>query len=337
MNRNRILFALCVALLFSVNAWSQASEICSDTGGGAPVWLNAKVVFGKVVLNGGDDVGRPLKVTVSVVNGARVLASMPVDQSGNYCFRDVDGSGATIIVEVEGREAGRETLESGTAPKMFRRDFELQLGRTTPKRPLISAKYPYTRNDHNSKLYADAESALGAKDNKKAEQVLKELVAADPKDFAAWSLLGSVYIEQENFPAAEKAFQSSLDTRADFAPAMMGIGRVYLVQKRVDDAIAMLLKATKAEPNSAMSFRLLGEAYLLARKGTLGVEALNEAIRLAPVPMAECHLLMALLYDRAGGKSLASREYRLFLEKVPNHPDKKKFEKYIQDNPETPE
>jgi hypothetical protein len=51
--------------------------------------------------------------------------------------------------------------------------------------------------------------------------------------------------------------------------------------------------------------------------------------------MAESHLLLAVLYDRAGAKDLASREYRLFLSKVRDHPDQKKFEKYIKDNPET--
>ena len=97
---------------------------------------------------------------------------------------------------------------------------------------------------------------------------------------------------------------------------------------------AWTVTATAIDPSSARAFQLLGEAYLLARKGTLGVAALNEAVRLDPIGMAECHLLMARLYDLAGVKPLASREYRLFLEKVPQHPEKKKLEKYIKDNPE---
>jgi hypothetical protein len=49
--------------------------------------------------------------------------------------------------------------------------------------------------------------------------------------------------------------------------------------------------------------------------------------------MAECHLLLARLYDRAGAKPYASREYKLFLAKVPGHADAKKFVAYIQENP----
>ena len=50
--------------------------------------------------------------------------------------------------------------------------------------------------------------------------------------------------------------------------------------------------------------------------------------------MAECHLQLAHLYELAGAKKLAAHEYALFMAKVPDHPDRKKFEKYIKDNPE---
>ncbi len=103
--------------------------------------------------------------------------------------------------------------------------------------------------------------------------------------------------------------------------------------KQHDAAIGIFKHATELDPNSARAFQLLGETYLLARQGTLAVEALNEAIRLDPIGMAGCHLQMAHLYELAGAKQLAAKEYKLFLAKVPDHPDKKKFEKFIKDNP----
>ena len=90
----------------------------------------------------------------------------------------------------------------------------------------------------------------------------------------------------------------------------------------------------KTDPTSARAYRLLGEAYLQNKQGNLGLAALDRAIELDPQGMAECHLLKARLYDLAGAKHLASAEYRAFLAKVSDHPDKKKFEQYIQDNPE---
>ena len=50
--------------------------------------------------------------------------------------------------------------------------------------------------------------------------------------------------------------------------------------------------------------------------------------------MAECHLLLGRLYDLAGARNLATREYKAFLAKVPEYSEKKKLEKYIKENPE---
>ena len=88
------------------------------------------------------------------------------------------------------------------------------------------------------------------------------------------------------------------------------------------------------EPNNPKTYRLLGEAYLQAKQGSLGAEALNKAIELDPNGMAECHLLLGHLYELAKAKNLATREYKLFLKKVPDYQDKNKLEEFIKENPE---
>ena len=105
-----------------------------------------------------------------------------------------------------------------------------------------------------------------------------------------------------------------------------------MAQKQYEAGIEIFKHAAALEPNDARTFRLLGEAYLQNKQGTLGAQALNHAIRLDPIGQAECHLQLAHLFQLAGAKELAAAEYKKFLEKVPNHPDKKKFEKYISDN-----
>jgi tetratricopeptide (TPR) repeat protein len=112
------------------------------------------------------------------------------------------------------------------------------------------------------------------------------------------------------------------------------MGQIRMAQKQYLAAIEILKHAASLDTKLARTFQLLGEAYLLSKQGTLGVAALNEAIRLDPQGMAECHLQIAHLYELAGAKQLAAKEYKLFLEKVPDHKDKKRLEKYIKDNPE---
>ena len=337
----RIGLFLAAVILFSANTWSQASQICSDTGG-ATVWLTSRVVYGLVKMTGVEKAERFPKVVVVMTSGARTVASYVIDKptGGSYCFRDVDGSGATLTLEVEGREVGREVLEivPANGPKQFRRDFEIEIGNFSPKaKPaVVSAKYQYPRNDKQAKLYTDANAAISGKDFDTAERSLKKIVDSDKGDYWAWAKLGSVYLERNDFAAAESAFRASLQANPDFVPAAINLGRVYLLGQKNDQAVEVLLTATKTDPKAARAFQLLGEAYIVARKEAPGIEALNQAILLEPVPMAESHLLLAWVYDRAGNKKFASREYKLFLQKVPNHPEAKKFEKYIQDNPAEP-
>ena len=156
----------------------------------------------------------------------------------------------------------------------------------------------------------------------------------DPADFIAWAKLGFLYMEKNLLPEAESAFRKSLELKVEYTPVWINVGLIRIAQKRFEAAIEIFKHAAELEPASARTFQLLGEAYLQTRQGTLGAQALNEAIRLDPIGMAECHLQLAHLYQLAGAKNLATREYKIFLTKVPEHPDKKKFEKFIKDNPE---
>lgn len=335
MNRRTSLILVSIfiiACVLQVNGQG-AAEICGDRAGSS--WSTDASVFGKVHLVGFSSTGRLPKITV-ILDRRGNQQSQTIDRNGHFCFQGVDGGGGTLILELEGKEIIRRSLGATTTfIKQIREDFELQAPDTQQKPPAtISAKFVYPRTEANTELFEKAAAAEKAKDLAGAEKLLKEILAADGKDYVALARLGSVQFERNEHKAAETSYKSSLELKPDFSYAMMNLGRIYLVQNKVDDAIKYLEQTTTAEPNSPRGFQLLGEAYLLARKGTLGVESLYRAIELDPIGMAECHLLVARLFDRAGAKGYASREYRIFLEKVPAHADKAKFEKYIKENPE---
>ena len=178
--------------------------------------------------------------------------------------------------------------------------------------------------------------AEGNKNPRKAIEYLKEIVSIDAADFIAWAKLGSLYFEQKELSDAEAALRKSLELKVEYTPAWINVGQLRVAQKQFEPAIEIFKHAAELDPSSARAFQLLGEAYLQSRQGTLGVQAINEAIKLDPTGMAECHLQLAHLYELAGAKQLAATEYKAFLTKIPNHPDKKKFEKYIKDNSEDP-
>ncbi|HLL99597.1 MAG TPA: tetratricopeptide repeat protein, partial [Pyrinomonadaceae bacterium] len=284
----------------------------------------------------GYDAGAKLpNVTVIFEDGQQSTARLTVGKSGNYCFKRKSGGSGTLIIEVDGIEAARRTLTSfGSAQQ--REDFEIFLTQSqkTPAPGVISAKFSHPANPKTVELYKKTAEAENRKNINQAIEHLKEIVSIDAADFIAWAKLGALYAEKNSLPEAEAAFRKSLELKIEYTPAWMHVGKIRVAQKQFEAAIEIFKHIITLEPTSARAFQLLGEAYLQARQGSLGAQALNEAIRLDPIGMAESHLQLAHLYQLAGAKQQAAREYKLFLTKVPNHPDKKKFEEFIRNNPE---
>ena len=339
-----LVFSISILLLTAAGttvANAQALEICTRSGGAPSLGEGfgaVPYVYGKVKIPEFDPPEKLPKISVGFTERGRPEKRIIVDQTGNYCFRrttnDMD---ALVAVYVDSTEVGRRQI-SGFGPAQQREDFEINI-RPDARQAIpgtINAKYNYPPNAKTSDLYRKAINAEKANEKESLIEILKQIVSADAADFPAWARLGALYFEKKSWGDAEDAFQKALSIRADYVPAMITLSQIYLAQIKTDQALALAQRAVAAEPSSARANQVLGNAYLQAKKGSLGVEALNKAIALDPVGMANSHLLLATLYDRAGAKALASREYRLFLEKVKDHPERKKFERYIKENPEAP-
>lgn len=331
----RIVFLLLFVPALAVVATAQADEFCRESGsmpGLDSPFAHVPYVFGRVVLKGFDPAAKAPKVYVSLVTGQGSPERINVGSSGTYCFKR-SGSGGEIVVEVDGIEAARRTLP-GFGSSQIREDFEI-----TPTHfqmsaipAVVSAKFSHPRNEKTVELYKLTVEAEAGKDRAKAVGLLQEIVARDSDDFIAWAKLGTLYFEQEKYAEANASYRKSLELKIDYLPVWINLGKMRIAQKQYAAAIEILKHAVELDPTSARTHQLLGEVYLLDRKGTLGAEALNNAIRLDPIGMAECHLKLAHLYELAGAKPLAALEYKAFLAKVPDHPDRKKFERFIKEH-----
>jgi hypothetical protein len=331
-------FAVIGLLVFACGgAFAQVDDICADAGLTPSLdspFAHVPYVYGRVILQGVDPTAKSPTVVVIISEGQQSSERQRLDRSGNFCFRR-RGSNSVLIVEVDGVEAARRTLPASSGVQ-HREDFEIHTSRSQRSGPpsVVSAEYTHPTNPKTVEFYKKAVDAETNKDWPKAIEYLGQIVGTDAADFVAWAKLGSIYFEQQNLPEAEAAFRKSLEKRIDYTPAWIFMGQIRMAQKQYLAAIEILKHAASLDTKLARTFQLLGEAYLLSKQGTLGVAALNEAIRLDPRGMAECHLQIAHLYELAGAKQLAAKEYKLFLEKVPDHKDKKRLKKYIKDNPE---
>ncbi len=329
-----ILSSLLVLLPLSVRA--QVDDICREFGVIPSLdlpWAQVPYVYGKVVLSGFDSGAKP-RVTVIFSDRDNPSRRLSLSKTGSYCFKR-SGSGGTLTIEVDGIEITRRSLPSFGGAQQ-REDFDVYANTDQRSVPpgTISGKFSHRRNEKTVPLYAKAATAEKAKDLEMAAGYLKEIVAIDPADFIAWSILGSLYLKQNAFAESDAAFRKSLALKIEYTPAWISVAKLRIAQKQPEAAIEIHKHAVSLEPESADTYRLLGETYLQAKQGNLGVEALNQAIKLDPVGMADCHLLIARLYELAGAKNLAAREYKAFLLKVPDYADKAKLEKYVKENPD---
>ena len=331
-----VILAFAAFAAFPAVVRPQVDDICREFGVIPSLdmpWAQVPYVYGKVVLNGFDLAANP-RVTVVFADRDNPSKKITLSKTGNYCFRRT-ASGGSLVIELNGIEVARRSLPSFGGAQQ-REDFDIYSDSSQQSAPpgAISAKLTHPRNDKTVDLYQKAAAAEKSKELDKATTFVKEIVAIDPADFIAWSILGSLYLEQRSFAESDAAFRKSLALKIEYTPAWINVGRLRVAQKQLEAAIEIFKHAASLEPKSARIYKLLGETYLQAKQGTLGVEALEHAISLDPLGMAECHLLIARLYDLAGAKKFAAREYKAFLSKVPDYVDKKKLEKYIQENPE---
>lgn len=333
-----ISFAFILLAVASSPVFSQDDENRQATGlpfkiepspAGGPM-----VVSGKIILEGAEQFRRRPIVTISVMLGGVPFSRANAQESGHFYLRGIPRQSASLIIEVDGTEVSRQNL---VAPAMGNMTVDLSVPwevlRRSAKPGVISTRDSYKRSDA---AHGDFDKALDAVRNgsdTEAIRLFDAILAKDSKDHEAWTELGNIYFRNKSKDNAEAAYYKAIELKRDYFLALLNLGKLYYGSQRFDEAILVLSNAVKADPASPDARVFLGESYLAVKKGSLAVPELNAAIKIAPDQYAELHLRLAALFDAAGRKSHAAAEYKLFLSKRPDHPDKAKYQKYISENP----
>lgn len=266
-----------------------------------------------------------------------LVARQTVSSNGRYRFNGLSDGHYDLVVESENTEVARIRVEI-SSPRLatdYRQDIFLELKPAIGARlkpASVSVEDFYKRSSTNRKRFEKAQAATNKKKYGEAVTLLNELLVNDPKDFQAWSELGTVHLIDQNLTEAEKAYARAIAVRPKFFLGLMNLGRTRLMQKNFEGAISAFSTALEVKATSADANYYLGEAYLQVKKGSKAVGYLNEAIKLDPVGKADAHLRLATLYNAVGMKDKAAAEYKAFLDKKPAHPSRKKLEQYIAKN-----
>lgn len=275
--------------------------------------------------------------TISVFASGILVTRQKIKNGGSFNFTCIPNDSVTLTAEVDSIEMANYSLGQLLAPpSMNRQDIFINWSeagtRLRNRGAVISARNAYERTEPNQKIFDRAMAEAERKKGDLAVKLLGELVERDPNDYVALYELGTLHFMRERFDLATNVFEKAISVKPDHVPSILGLGRTYLSANRPDDAITFLEKGTSANPASPDLHHYLGEAYLRVKKGSLAITHWNKAIELDPFGKADIHLRIAALYHVAGAKHLAANEYRLLLEKMPNHPDREKLKEYIAQN-----
>ena len=327
---------LLILLLFTAVLCASAQVDDFNQALGLPLPIGSPVIYGHVnIRNLPRDERRPT-IDVSLRVGGTQIEKSRANDRGFYYFLRRPGDGQQLVIYVDGAEVGQIVLTAGLSPRQ-RQDVEfdwnaLRGGGSRPQAGVVSARDRYPRSDDSNKAFGKALEAASSGDNDTALKLFTAITNSDAKDFNAWLQIGIIHYNEKRYDDARAAYGKAILLKSDYFLANLNLGKLELSQKNYEPAIVAFSNAVKAVPDSADANHLLGETLLQAKRGSLAVGFLNRAIELDPVGKAELHLRLAALYNAAGYKDRAALEYKAFLEKVKDHPERKKFEQYVKEN-----
>ena len=327
------LIHLCVVSASSAPLRFTRLEFAAQTGD--------HTLYGDLIIDESKITGlRPLSFDVILYTEGKVLVSrQSTPNNGRYRFNNLPVGLYELAIEVENNEIARLTVDLRSPwLKDVRRDieFEWKLPKDTSAVGVVSARDTYSRNAASQKLFILARKAAEKKQYDKAAQLLEQVITVDAKDFEGWFELANVHFLQKKVVEAENEYLRAIDNHSGFFSALLNLGRLQVFRKQFDVAIQVLSQAVTLRPDSAEANYFLGQAFLQTKRGSAAVTFFNEALRLDPKGMAEVHLQLAWLYNRAGLKDKAAAEYEQFLNKKPDYAERKKLMEYIEANKPKP-
>lgn len=143
-------------------------------------------------------------------------------------------------------------------PELVIQDGVLRLQQGDYSGAIADAEEAIKNNDvRGARLLAGAYQAQ--KHPAKAEERLKELVAAHPKSAPLANLLGLWYLEAGNRSAARKAFEAALAADPKFLDAGLSLAGIDFQEKHSEAARQRLLGLVAANPKNVGALLMLGE------------------------------------------------------------------------------
>jgi len=148
--------------------------------------------------------------------------------------------------------------------------------------------------------FAEGEAAYRARNYKEAVAIFEAYIDRKPSNGWGYYMLGLSAWKSGDFPKAEKAFDNALSIDPKHVKSLVNESRLFIDQKRNDEAIERLTRAADIDPDSPEVHRLLAETYRTLGNTDAAITAYRRAIDLKDDAWSMNSLALLLLEtDRA--------------------------------------
>lgn len=139
-----------------------------------------------------------------------------------------------------------------------------------------------------------------------AEAELRQVLANEPGNAFAHSLLALCLAKREDYQAATEEARQAIHLAPDLAFAHYAHAMVLHGRDRYDEALAAIQEALRLEPDSPNYLWLLGAIHFAERRWPAALEAAEHGLRMEP-ENGDCLNLRAMALVKLGRKEEASR------------------------------
>ena len=155
-------------------------------------------------------------------------------------------------------------------------------------------------------------SALAAKKTEEGIQHLQRALTLHSEYYEAESLLGTAYMDQENWAKASQAFVRALEINPKAVPAMISLGEVYRRQKKYEEGEKLLQTVLALDDKSWLAHYTLGRIYWEKQDLINAGKQIAFTLQLQP-EFADARLLAGNIFVRAHLPENAIIEYEEYL------------------------
>jgi len=186
-------------------------------------------------------------------------------------------------------------------------------------------KYPDARFAYERARLADpqrlrieeASAALVAEDRKKAEQIFRDILKADPSHLGALCGLAAISLTVSRGKDALRLLRHAQKQSAHLPLIGRGLCQTFLDIGQLAEAEAAALRLLRIESENPKNWMLLGTVRARLMRQADALEAFEEAARLNPGEL-RLRLSMGHLKKTLGRRREAEREYKACLERDPS-------------------